>query len=111
MLTKSIVTLTFILSTLSLANAHCPTMLKAEKTCFMLDQNVLYLYDHKAEHNGPYKDLKTSKIESIKSVGKDIKFEHPSRGIYKLFGSNLTKVDIEIVTAGKKEILQVQIEK
>lgn len=112
MFTKSLIALSVIASTISSANAHCPTMLKAEKVCFMLDQNVLYLYDHKVEHNGPYKDLMKSKIESIKSDGKDVKFDHPSRGIYKIIADKtLTKLDLEISTAGKKETLQVQIEK
>ena len=40
------------------ANAHCPSHFKPENVCFMLDQNIIYIYDSKGEHNGPYQDLK-----------------------------------------------------
>ena len=75
--------------------AHCPASLKAEKVCFMLESNLVYVYDHKLEHNGPYKDL-VAPVVFKNEKGEDLKTSKAARGIYKLESATpLNKVLIE----------------
>jgi hypothetical protein len=64
--------------------AHCPVSFKPEKVCLMFDQNTLFVYDHKLEHNGPYKDFINSNIISISNNSKSLPFKKVARGIYKI---------------------------
>jgi len=83
--------------------AHCPLVFKAENACLMLDQNVIYVYDAKAEHNGPYKDFKDSAILMVKSEGSSLKVDRVARGIYKITSEKSLKViDLEILNKKKK---------
>lgn len=69
----------------SLAFAHCPTSFKEEGACLMLDNNMIFIYDSKIEHNGPYKDFKKASLVTLKnSKGADLAFKKVARGIYKL---------------------------
>lgn len=90
-----------LLSSLAL-EAHCPQGFKPEKVCLMLDQNVIYIYDEKLEHNGPYKDLATSSIETIKSEGAELKFARVARGIYRIEDKRPLK-SLELVMINGKE--------
>lgn len=101
MIKKSIILL--LLSASLTVGAHCPASFKPENVCLMLDQNIIFIYDQKGEHNGPYKDFAKSSIESIKSKGTPVKFSHTSRGVYKIDSTQALKsVDIEILNANKK---------
>ena len=93
------------------ANAHCPVSFKAENACFMLSENVIYVYDHKAEHNGPYKDFKDSTLSNVKYEGNPIKFNRVARGVYRLdFNKSLKVIEIEITNAKKKAVLKLSAE-
>lgn len=91
----------FLLSSLAL-EAHCPQGFKPEKVCLMLDQNVIFIYDEKLEHNGPYKDLASSSIESIKSEGAELKFARVARGVYRIEDKRPLKL-LELVMVNGKE--------
>jgi hypothetical protein len=77
---------TFISVTLiNTAWAHCPAEVKEEKVCLMLDANMLYIYDHKVEHNGPYKDFENADMKAIRDFsGQNLEFKKVARGIFKL---------------------------
>ena len=93
------------------AYAHCPASFKPESLCLMLDQNVLYIYDHKSDHNGPYVDLKSALIETIQSNGKLIKFNKAARGVYKLESlEKLKSLEIEMVSGKEKLKLKIKAE-
>jgi hypothetical protein len=83
--------------------AHCPTLYKAEGACFMLEQNTLYIYDQKFEHNGPYKDLKVKMmtISDTKDIG--LTYKKLAIGIYKL--DSTAKVKEVRVTLDQLKIL------
>ncbi len=67
------------------AIAHCPATLKEERVCFMLEKNLLYTYDSKLEHNGPYKDLEKASLVELKDKdGQSLKYSKVSRGILKI---------------------------
>lgn len=84
------------------AFAHCPAAVKEEKVCLMLDDNNLYIYDQKLEHNGPYKDLEKAVVTGIKSIeGKNLEYKKLARGIYK----------IESPTKFKSVVFEVTIDK
>jgi hypothetical protein len=84
------------------AFAHCPLVFKAENACLMLDQNIIYVYDVKAEHNGPYKDFKDSSIASVKSEGNNLKVDRVARGVYKINTEKFVKIiDIELLNNKK----------
>jgi hypothetical protein len=90
------------------AFAHCPTPFKPEGVCLMLSENVIYFYDHKGEHNGPYKDLQKSTLESVKSNGIALKYSKVARGIYRVVSEKILKqVDIEIINEKKKTSLKL----
>ena len=91
--------------------AHCPTNFKPENVCLYLDQNIIYVYDHKFEHNGPYKDFLESYINSLKVDGKLVKFSRIARGVYKIDSIvNLKTVDIDMLNAKKKVLLKLTID-
>ena len=97
-----------LLANISLASAHCPVSFKPENACLMLDQNDIYVYDRKGEHNGPYKDLAAGTILSISAAGKPIKFARVARGIYRLESANpLKMIEIEMNNAGKKQLVKL----
>ena len=91
------------------AHAHCPSHFKPENICFMLDQNIIYIYDRKGEHNGPYQDLKESTILSIKAEGKQLKFSHLARGLYKIDSiKQITNLELEIQNSKKTFIQKIK---
>ncbi|MDD4973790.1 MAG: hypothetical protein PHY93_05535 [Bacteriovorax sp.] len=93
------------------AGAHCPTAFKLENICMMLDQNVIFVYDQKEKHSGPYKDFKESSFESIKSNGRPLKFSKIARGVYRIESAQpLKTVDIEMMNAKKKIPLKLTID-
>ncbi len=98
------VLLTFIFTTT--VSAHCPALYPREKICFMLDQNILYVYDKKFEHNGPYKDL-VAGMKIMDTKGEIIKYERSARGIYKLRTTAIIKqMSLELKDqSGVKKIL------
>ena len=83
-MTMKIILFLFIICSLNTALAHCPFKLAEEKACFLLEQNIIYIYDTKFEHNGPYKNLKLYQLKAVTSGGKKIAFQNASRGIIKL---------------------------
>ena len=96
---KLIIILLFSLTYPIASLAHCPAALKSEKVCFMLDSNLLYVYDHKLEHNGPYKDL-VAPVVFKNEKGEILKSTKAARGIYKLEAPvMLNKVLIESGTS------------
>ena len=61
----------------------------------MLDSNLIYVYDQKLEHNGPYKDL-VAPVVFKNEKGEILKTSKAARGIYKLESAiPLNKVLIE----------------
>jgi hypothetical protein len=87
------------------AFAHCPAVYNAEHACMWLNKNMLYVYDHKSEHNGPYKDFKDAELTSIKSsAGSDLALKKIARGIFKLVASDLQKNVTVVLTADKSKI-------
>ena len=106
---KSITTALICLLTTSVAFAHCPSAFKEEKVCLMLDDNTLYIYDQKLEHNGPYKDLDKAMVVAIKALdGKGLEFKKLARGIYKFESKVKEKtVVLEVSLDKKKKYIQV----
>jgi len=106
---KNVPAILICLTTSSLAYAHCPSALKEEKVCLMLDDNMLYIYDEKLEHNGPYKDFLKAQVESIKTLdNKKLEFKKLARGIYKFQSAVKEKnVVIEVSIDKKKKEIQV----
>ena len=106
-MTKKLIAFLLILFSAS-AGAHCPTHFQPENICLMLDQNIIYIYDQKGEHNGPYQDLKASSLESVKADGLTLKFSHADRGIYKIDSAVVLKsVNLEVMNAKKKIALKL----
>lgn len=98
-----------LLSSLAL-EAHCPQGFKPEKVCLMLDQNVIYIYDEKLEHNGPYKDLASSSIETIKSEGAELKFARVARGIYRIEDKKpLKSLELVMINGKGKEKVKTHL--
>lgn len=93
----------------SLAYAHCPSAFKEEKVCLMLDDNTLYIYDEKIEHNGPYKDFLKAQVESIKTMdNKKLEFKKLARGIYKFQSTAKEKnILLEVSLDKKKKEIKV----
>lgn len=91
------------------ARAHCPAMLKEESVCFMLEKNLLYTYDSKFEHNGPYKDLETASLVELKDhSGKSLKYSKISRGILRIDSSiNHPSVTAVFLTGKMKKEVKV----
>ncbi|MGZ3787795.1 MAG: hypothetical protein ACXVLQ_04690 [Bacteriovorax sp.] len=90
-------------------SAHCPNHFKEEKVCVMLDQNVIFIYDEKKEHNGPYQDLKSSSLEAVKSEGIPLKFQKVARGVYRIeYAKPLRAVDLELLHEKKKMNIKVE---
>lgn len=106
---KNTAALLICLTTSSLAYAHCPSAFKEEKVCLMLDDNTLYIYDEKLEHNGPYKDFSKAHLESIKTLdNKKLEFKKLARGIYKFQSAVKEKnVVLEVSLDKKKKEIQV----
>jgi hypothetical protein len=91
--------------------AHCPASFKPENVCLMLDQNNLFIYDHKLEHNGPYKDFTNSKLDTITQNGHSIRFQKAARGVYKLDSvTELHAVDITIENNKLKKTFKIKKE-
>ncbi|MBC7537602.1 MAG: hypothetical protein H7281_02180 [Bacteriovorax sp.] len=100
-----------LLTAAATAGAHCPTAFKPETACLMLDKNVIFVFDQKDKHDGPYKDFKESSIESVKSNGEPVKFSRVARGVYRIeFAQTLKTVEIEIMNAKKKIPLKLTSE-
>ena len=106
---KNILILVICIISPSLCYAHCPSSFKEEKTCLMLDDNTLYIYDQKLEHNGPYKDFIKAQVESIKTMdNKKLDFKKIARGIYKFQSAIKEKnIILEVTIDKKKKEIQV----
>ena len=101
---KIILTLIICIIFPSWCYAHCPSFVKEEKICLMLDNNTLYIYDSKLEHNGPYKDFVKTEINSIKTLdNQKLIFKKIARGIYKFEAKNNEKNVILEVTFEKRK--------
>ncbi len=107
----------YILAVISLlvgaeAFAHCPSSYKEEKVCFMLEKNHLYIYDHKVEHNGPYKDFEKADLLAIKTLkNESLPFKKLARGIYKIDSAeNVKTIKLEVSSNKKKEEIKVNHE-
>ena len=81
--------------------AHCPVSFKPEKVCLMLDQNTLFIYDHKLEHNGPYKDFSNSKLVAFTLKGKELAHKKVARGVYKI-ESNTELPSVTVILENNK---------
>jgi hypothetical protein len=93
------------------ALAHCPGHFSAESVCFMLDQNLVYVYHQKFEHNGPYQDLKDNKISAFKSHGKSLEYTKKARGIYEIKSDKkLVEIEIELTKDKNKTVLTLKQE-
>lgn len=75
------------------AFAHCPAHGKTEKVCVMFDENTVYIYDEKLEHNGPYKDLKGT-LKITDTAGKTLVTKKLARGVYKIESKEIIKTII-----------------
>ena len=75
----------------------------------MLDDNTLYIYDEKLEHNGPYKDFVKAQVESIKTLDqKKLDYKKLARGIYKFQSPTKEKnIVLEVSIDKKKKEIQV----
>lgn len=75
----------------------------------MLDDNMLYIYDQKFEHNGPYKDLEKAFVVAIKTLdGKSLEYKKLARGIYKFEApTKQNSVVLEVTLDKKKKDIQV----
>jgi hypothetical protein len=92
------------------ANAHCPTTLKSEKACLMLDQNNLFIYNENREHDGPYTDLLSTVIESVQSEGRELKFSKIARGVYRIESSKTLKsVELVLKNTGAKNSAKIHL--
>jgi hypothetical protein len=65
------------------AFGHCPAHSKSQKVCVMLDENKIYIWDEKLEHNGPYKDLKDT-LKITDANGKILVSKKLARGVYQI---------------------------
>lgn len=81
--------------------AHCPASLKEETACFMLEKNLVYVYDQKVEHNGPYKDL-TAELKFVDSNGKTLAHERVARGIFKILAPKILSGVTAVVKLNNK---------
>lgn len=106
---KNILIAVICLTTSTFAFAHCPSSFKEEKVCLMLDSNMIYIYDQKFEHNGPYKDFAKAELQAIKSTdGKKLEFKKIARGIYKFEAADKPKtVTVEVLLDKKKQDIKV----
>lgn len=70
-----------------------------------LDNNFLFIYDHKLEHNGPYKDLKKAQVTGFKNkLGEELPFKKVARGILKIESTEIQKMVTVVLTKDKKNI-------
>jgi hypothetical protein len=100
--------LLFIIISSNCVSAHCPALYNLEKICFLLDENVLYLYSQKGEHSGPYLDLKMGTLAKVKSNGKVIPFSKIARGVYRLeTKEGIKAAELEIQSGKKTETLKI----
>ena len=91
--------------------AHCPSPYKEEKVCMMFDDNILYIYDQKVEHNGPYKDLEKAEVVSLKSLtGEKLEYKKVARGIYKVSSAKQKTILVEVSLGKKKQDIKVSHE-
>jgi hypothetical protein len=106
---KNILTALICLTATAQVFAHCPSALKEEKVCLMLDDNTLYIYDQKLEHNGPYKDLEKATLVGVKTLdGKNFELKKLARGIYKFEApTNYKDVVLEVMLDKKKKNIKV----
>ena len=106
-------TLIFLINLLLISNAlaHCPGHFAPEKVCFMLDQNLIYIYNEKFEHNGPYQDLKTYQVSHLKNADKKLEVTKKARGIFEIKSDKkLTEIEIELVKEKNRTVLKLKQE-
>ena len=103
------VALLALILTSTQAFAHCPSSYKEEKVCFMLEKNLLYIYDNKLEHNGPHKDFEKADLVALKSPqGQKLDFKKVARGIYKIESAEILKnITVEVSLDKKKNDIKV----
>jgi hypothetical protein len=96
----------------SIVEAHCPSFFKEEKVCFMLEKNLLYVYDHKLEHNGPYKDFAAAELKSLDDgKGAALTFSKIARGIYKINSLETQKmINANFLIHSKKKQIKINHE-
>ncbi len=89
-------------------HAHCPAVYGNEKACFMLDQNSLYIYDTKNEHNGPYKDIK-AEMKMMDEKGALLKYDRVARGIYKInLPGMIKKMSVELKDKSVVQVIAIK---
>lgn len=78
----------------------------------MLDGNLVYIYDEKLEHNGPYKDLvKVSVVGFKNDQGQKVKSTKVARGIYKLEAdARLSTVMMTVLIEKKEKDIKIKHE-
>lgn len=97
---------------INLAWAHCPTPVKEEKVCLMYNADLLYIYDQKSEHNGPYKDFVKAEIKAIKSfTGEKVDYKKIARGIYKMNTPQPSGIKLEISLDSGKTSREIMVNK
>lgn len=102
--TTMLVVLTFSVNSF----AHCPAAVKEEKVCLMFDGSMIYIYDHKFEHNGPYKDFVSTSISEVRNAGKEkLNFKKAARGIYKLDKPQTSAVFLDLMINNKIKSIRV----
>lgn len=78
----------------------------------MLDDNLVYVYDNKLEHNGPYKDFTKSQVLGFKSAkGEKLDYSKIARGIYKINSTKQESVLIQVSLNKKIQEIKVSHEK
>lgn len=100
--------LSLVILTSFALEAHCPAVLKEEKVCFMLEKNILYIYDSKLEHDGPYKDLVQASLIEIKDENNSsLQYKKLARGIMQINATKkIQKISaVFLVDKKKKEIV------
>ncbi len=109
---KILISLTLLILSANIF-AHCPSFYKEQNLCFMIDDNTLYSWDKKFEHNGPYKDFEegTQIISIINTSNKqELKYTKVARGIFKIEGSEKIAAAV-LKFQFKKIIAEIKIEK
>lgn len=74
----------------------------------MFDGSMIYIYDQKFEHNGPYKDFVSTSIVEIKNAEKEkLKFNKAARGIYKLDKPQTSTLFLDLMINKKIKSIRV----
>lgn len=114
MIKKSLIFLSFLSLSFPLF-AHCPSSFKDQDgtVCFMLEDNLIYIYSSKLEHSGPYKDLSDKSTIQFKTLqGTKLESNKIARGIYKIISKEKFKeLNLEITLNNKTKTIHLKHEK